>query len=50
MAGQIVLPAVRLQPVADVIDFFEVLVPVDDQLVVPPGSSGDLPLASAAGH
>ena len=30
MAGRLVLPNVRLQPVADVIDFLEVLVPVDE--------------------
>ena len=43
-------PAVRLQPVADVIDFFEVLVLVDDQLVVPPNSSAGFLPASAVSH
>ena len=48
IAVQITLPTVRLQPVADVIDFLEVLVPVDDQPVVIPDSPAGLLSASAA--
>ena len=40
----------RLQPVADVIDFLEALVPVDDQLVLVPDSPTGLLPASATGY
>ena len=48
--GRLILgPAVRCQPVVDVIDLFGVLFPVDDQLVIVPDSSDGLLPASAAG-
>ena len=49
--GRLVLgPTVRLHPIADVIDFLEILLPVDDQLVVLPNSSAGFLPASAVGH
>ena len=40
----------RCQPVADVIDFLEVIVPLDDKLVIVPDSPTGLFPASAAGY